>query len=1050
MWNEFKNKLKKWFDEADKNDTPQPEKQREYERSEMNAKTRMTYRYPKQGEFRFPVIPDPDQTSNDSNSSQETKPEKRERRRNDNEKHHHDKYEEKKERTKEDRRHTKNRKEDKSELPETSSIPFTPSDVPSPIYGYHSRQLTVGLEKLESTVVPNKEQETRALDDAEWQELRKRLRSRVTEDKERTSRNALQKQFERNGKKEQPKEGDPHARSAEWAREEAATLETQRAVKKDPLSIVKEGKSPYEKGKTEVHTEDEHSVTEWNHDTVTEKNEANLPSSLKKQSSSPLNNLLTMEEDYDEDTEEADDSLLKNEQTDEDNPLSAHEKDQLNEECKDEEESQQSAEVEESDFEKQEQTGKILTEQEPQEHDNGLSTNETGFSIQNPVEENESIMFSEETEQLEESDREELEDTIELNDDNHNEDEEQYLDFSDSESSIEEETEVNGEEPVEEENTLANESESQNSVETDHDQETKVETSDPQSDDLDSNHSPTLVETDEQKSEAKSSSNQSEKPGEEVKKQTPPRKKESSQKRTVPFNVIMTPRDKRSRDRKPFSKQEETKKENLEAQKSQEKVTIENQAVKEHYQTPLYLLEDPVRAADGDDQWIKDQMELLETTLRHFHVRAKVVNAMKGPTVTRFEVQPEPGVKVSKITNLADDIKLSMAARDIRIEAPIPGKQAVGIEVPNQQPQMVGLQEIFESQPFQGDKSPLSVGLGLDIGGDSVVTNLKKMPHGLIAGATGSGKSVCINTILISLLYKAHHEDVKFLLIDPKMVELAPYNDLPHLVSPVITDVKAATTALKWAVKEMEERYEKFVKEGVRDVERYNDKMIKSGRREEKMPYMVIVIDELADLMMVSPQDVEDSICRIAQKARACGMHLLLATQRPSVDVITGLIKANIPTRIAFSVSSQVDSRTIIDSGGAEKLLGKGDMLFVENGSGQPRRIQGAFVSDDEIERVTHYVKKIAPPNYLFHQEELMKQISSEEETDALFDEAVQFVVAQNGASASLLQRRFKVGYNRAARLIDQMEDYGIISEQKGSKPRDILLTEQQIQEIIE
>ncbi|ARI79148.1 hypothetical protein HM131_07905 [Halobacillus mangrovi] len=1015
----------------------------------------MTYRYPKQGEFRFPVIPD--QSSNDHRSSQESKPEKRERRRNGQEKPHHEKYEEKKERTKDDRRSTKNRKEQKSELPETSSIPFTPTDVPSPIYGYHSRQLTVGLEKLENTVVPNKEQETRALDDAEWQELRKRLRSRVTEDKERTSRNALQRQFERNGKKEQSREDDPHTRSAEWAREEAATLETQRSLKEDHLSKVKERESPYGKDETEFRTENEQPITDWNDDTGTGKDDADFPDVLKEESSSIVRednkkNLLTMEEDDDEDTD-INESLSKNEQPVADNNLNDDEKDQLTEEYANEGETQQSAEAEENNIEKQEQMEESLTENESLAYKNGSNANETEFSIQNPVEERESKTFSEETEQPEESDNEEIEDTIKSNDENQNEHVDHSLGFIDSESSIEREIEVNDEVPIVEEKALEKDSEDQSTMETVQDKEIKEETSARSSNDVASNHSQSLIQTDEQKSVNESSPNQSEKPAEEKegeKGQTPLRKKKRSQKRTVPFNVIMTPRDKRSRDKKPIPKQQEPKKENVEAQKTQEEVASESQAVKESYQTPLHLLEDPFRASDGDDQWIKDQMELLETTLRHFHVRAKVVNAMKGPTVTRFEVQPEPGVKVSKITNLADDIKLSMAARDIRIEAPIPGKQAVGIEVPNQQPQMVGLQEIFESEPFQGDNSPLSVGLGLDIGGDSVVTNLKKMPHGLIAGATGSGKSVCINTILISLLYKAHHEDVKFLLIDPKMVELAPYNDLPHLVSPVITDVKAATTALKWAVKEMEERYEKFVKEGVRDVERYNDKMIKSGRREEKMPYMVIVIDELADLMMVSPQDVEDSICRIAQKARACGMHLLLATQRPSVDVITGLIKANIPTRIAFSVSSQVDSRTIIDSGGAEKLLGKGDMLFVENGSGQPRRIQGAFVSDDEIERVTRHVKKIAPPNYLFHQEELMKQISSEEETDALFDEAVQFVVQQNGASASLLQRRFKVGYNRAARLIDQMEDYGIISEQKGSKPRDILLTEQQIQEMIE
>lgn len=514
-----------------------------------------------------------------------------------------------------------------------------------------------------------------------------------------------------------------------------------------------------------------------------------------------------------------------------------------------------------------------------------------------------------------------------------------------------------------------------------------------------------------------------------------------------PFNVIMTPRDKRNRDLKTEQNQE-SEEEKIEEPPSysEDEPTFEpeNKVVEEKKDPtpPLHMLNDAQLRDENDDAWIEDQMQLLETTLQHFHVKAKVVNAMKGPAVTRFEVQPEPGVKVSKITNLSDDIKLSLAAKDIRMEAPIPGKNAIGIEVPNQQAQAVSLQEILESSSFKESDSPLSVGLGLDIAGSPVVTDLKKMPHGLIAGATGSGKSVCINTILLSLLYKAHYEDVKFLLIDPKMVELAPYNDLPHLVSPVITDVKAATSALKWAVKEMEERYEKFVAEGVRDIDRYNEKMKEKGRLSEKMPYMVIVIDELADLMMVSPQDVEDAICRIAQKARACGMHLLLATQRPSVDVITGLIKANIPTRVAFSVSSQVDSRTIIDTNGAEKLLGKGDMLFLENGSGKGQRIQGAFVSDDEIERIANYVKKIAPPNYMFEQEELMKQSNFEEEEDELFEEAVEFVIHQNGASASLIQRRFKVGYNRAARLIDTMEEKGIISPSKGSKPREVYMTQ--------
>ncbi|QDP40902.1 DNA translocase FtsK [Radiobacillus deserti] len=510
--------------------------------------------------------------------------------------------------------------------------------------------------------------------------------------------------------------------------------------------------------------------------------------------------------------------------------------------------------------------------------------------------------------------------------------------------------------------------------------------------------------------------------------------KEEKQSNSVPFNVMMTPKDKkRNLDKKELYSVDPVA-----------SVTSTDDGIKEVEKEPvppIHLLNDPTFTKGADEQWVLEQIELLETTLRHFHVKAKVVNAMTGPSVTRFEVQPELGVKVSKIKNLSDDIKLNLAARDIRMEAPIPGKNAIGIEVPNPVPQAVGLQEILESEAFQSDQSPLTVALGLDISGRPMVTNLKKMPHGLIAGATGSGKSVCINSILISLLYKASHEDVRFLLIDPKMVELAPYNELPHLVAPVITDVKAATHALKWAVNEMEERYEKFVHEGVRDVERYNQKMEKQNRKADKLPYLIIVIDELADLMMVSPQDVEDAICRIAQKARACGIHLLLATQRPSVDVITGLIKANVPTRIAFSVSSQVDSRTIIDVSGAEKLLGRGDMLFVENGAGQSVRIQGAFVSDDEIERVTSFVRKSAPPQYLFEQEQLLEQVHMEEDEDELYLDAVDFVIQQNSASASLLQRRFKIGYNRAARLIDSMEANGIISEQKGSKPRDVLVS---------
>ncbi|MFB1051836.1 DNA translocase FtsK [Paraliobacillus sp. JSM ZJ581] len=495
-----------------------------------------------------------------------------------------------------------------------------------------------------------------------------------------------------------------------------------------------------------------------------------------------------------------------------------------------------------------------------------------------------------------------------------------------------------------------------------------------------------------------------------------PFENKQARKKPQPFNVRMRPSDKK----RYYQKKEKNK-----AQK----------------RPPIHLLNDPIAKQENSNVWIEQQANLLENTLKQFQVNAKVIASMQGPTVTRFEVQPEAGVKVSKIKNLSDDIKLNMAAKDIRMEAPIPGKHAIGIEIPNQQAKAVSLQEIFKASQFQNDQSPLNIALGLDIAGSPIVTDIKKMPHGLIAGATGSGKSVCINTILISLLYKASHEDVKLMLIDPKMVELAPYNEVPHLVSPVITDVKAATHALKWAVSEMEERYEKFVQEGTRDIERYNQKMIQQQRLSDKMPYIVIVIDELADLMMVSPQDVEDAICRIAQKARACGIHLLLATQRPSVDVITGLIKANIPTRIAFSVSSQVDSRTIIDTNGAERLLGKGDMLFVENGARHPVRIQGAFVTDEEIERVTSYAKKQAPTNYLFEQEDLLQQVKTEEVEDELYHEVLSFVIEQSGASASLLQRRFKIGYNRAARLIDTLEHNGIISAQKGSKPRDVLVT---------
>lgn len=468
------------------------------------------------------------------------------------------------------------------------------------------------------------------------------------------------------------------------------------------------------------------------------------------------------------------------------------------------------------------------------------------------------------------------------------------------------------------------------------------------------------------------------------------------------------------------------------------------------YRFPNTNLLSPPISEIKDSEWITKQQELLNRTLQNFHVGAHVVHVTQGPSVTRFEVQPDPGVKVNKITNLSDDIKLSLAARDIRIEAPIPGKHTIGIEVPNQTSRPVRISEIIQSGVFQTSDSPLTAVLGLDIEGNPIVTDIKKMPHGLIAGATGSGKSVCINSILVSLLYKASPEDLRLLLIDPKVVELAPYNRIPHLVSPVITDVKAATAALKWAVDEMERRYQLFAHTGVRDINRFNELAIKDKRYSDKLPFIVIIIDELADLMMMSPADVEEAICRIAQKARACGIHLLVATQRPSVDVITGLIKANIPTRIAFSVSSQVDSRTIIDISGAEKLLGRGDMLFLENGSSKPVRLQGTFVTDEEIDLVTDHVRHEQEPNYLFKQEDLLKKAQVAEVEDELFLEACEFIIDQGVASTSSLQRRFKIGYNRAARLMDLLEQNGYITGANGSKPREVLITEADLDSILD
>lgn len=464
-----------------------------------------------------------------------------------------------------------------------------------------------------------------------------------------------------------------------------------------------------------------------------------------------------------------------------------------------------------------------------------------------------------------------------------------------------------------------------------------------------------------------------------------------------------------------------------------------------HYEKPPLSFLAPPEEKTEDWGWMDEQGERLIMALSYFHIDAEIVSIVQGPAVTQFEITVAHGTKVSKVRGLADDIKLALAARDIRIDAPIPGKHSIGIEIPNRVARAVRLSEVTDSDGFQESESPLEAALGLDLTGQPVTIDLRKMPHGLIAGATGSGKSVCINSILVSLLYKADPHELKLMLIDPKMVELAPFNHIPHLVSPVITDVKAATAALKWAVEEMERRYQLFMHAGVRDITRFNQQAEKAGQYAQKMPYILIVIDELADLMMMSPADVEEAICRIAQKARACGIHLIVATQRPSVDVITGLIKSNIPTRIAFAVSSAVDSRTILDMQGAERLLGRGDMLYLGNGMPAPVRLQGTFVTDDEIEDIIAYVRDQGEPEYMFEHDELLKKAEIVEEQDELFEEVCRYVFEQGTASTSSIQRRYKIGYNRAARLVDMLERHGFVSEQKGSKPRDVFITESDI-----
>ena len=479
----------------------------------------------------------------------------------------------------------------------------------------------------------------------------------------------------------------------------------------------------------------------------------------------------------------------------------------------------------------------------------------------------------------------------------------------------------------------------------------------------------------------------------------------------------------------------------------------------EHYEyPPIEILSKPAKKTlKGGAKALTDTATRLQKTLYSFGVSAKVENVSVGPAITRYELKPAEGVRVSKIAHLADDIALNLAAETIRIEAPIPGKQAVGIEVPNKEKEAVHLREVLDSDEFKANKSKLTVALGKDVAGNIQLADIAKMPHVLIAGSTGSGKSVCINTIITSIVYNAKPSEVKFVMIDPKVVELSVYNGIPHLLIPVVTDPRKAAGALAWAVQEMDERYNKFASKGVRDLKGYN-KAIEKENEAGKLPQIVIIIDELADLMMVAKNDVEDAICRLAQKARAAGMHLVIATQRPSVDVITGLIKANVPSRIAFAVSSQVDSRTIIDSIGAEKLLGKGDMLFFPSGAPKPSRVQGAFVTDEEVEKIVDFIKSNGTATYsedilesIENNNKTDKEIASEaedDETDPFLNDAIETVIETGQASTSFIQRRFKVGYARAGRIIDQMEERGVISGYQGSKPREVLMTLERLNEL--
>lgn len=460
---------------------------------------------------------------------------------------------------------------------------------------------------------------------------------------------------------------------------------------------------------------------------------------------------------------------------------------------------------------------------------------------------------------------------------------------------------------------------------------------------------------------------------------------------------------------------------------------------------PVSMLKPGPQHIIGLSDEVRENARILQETLQSFNIDAKILNASQGPSITRYELEPAAGVKVSKIVHLADDIALKLAATDIRIEAPIPGKAAVGIEVPNKKLTGVNLRDVIDTDTFRKAAGGVPVCLGKDIAGNPIVADLTKMPHLLVAGSTGSGKSVCINTFIASILFKQRPEDVKLILIDPKVVELSNYNGIPHLLTPVVTDPKKAASVLRWAVREMDDRYKRFAITHTRDISRYNEL-----HPEDTMPFIVIIIDELADLMMMASDDVEKSIIRLGQKARACGMHLVLATQRPSVDVLTGLIKANVPSRIAFAVSSQVDSRTILDMAGAEKLIGKGDMLFYPLGASKPLRVQGAFISDSEIDEMVEFIKAQGGPNY----DEAVQKAQSENPEDSvdffeddLMRQAIDMVLETGQASTSMLQRRFRVGYTRAARMIDMMEAMHIVGPNNGSKPREILMTADEVQQ---